>query len=393
MRPTQQKQFQVEPWKKIRTVPLPKKTPRGLKNFYQVKKNNNGSGCLSPNFYNESSPFAFTCGDNEKNRVFMGFEWEVNFDRTQTQKELKSRAEKVLKKHIPKGEKEYFQTSLNSVQNINFICLQSLIRRTIAHSMGHKTPLGNYLNAHGDSGDVEIVSVPCTLTKHREYLNSLVFTGRNNFVNQFLQNPNNNSYGQYIGIHVHVDRRCFTENSLAKTLMFFSNPNNKDFIEGVAGRWGHANKPLKMRPLFNKNGKIVNPKLKLSDPLDIQRGFILTEKYKNYLNKSMLKTTYTNTLNTQRGFHIAIQSRKPTIEFRLFSTTNKKEVLLKRLEFVDAIVRYTRKTAWSKLTAEDFCEWVLEQHNNQKREFLNYSNLIESKEFKKALKRKGKKVN
>lgn len=167
----------------------------------------------------------------------------------------------------------------------------------------------------------EIVTAPSTLKAQKYYWSKfceskLDFTGR---IKAW--------HTETCGTHIHVGRKFVTPLDIGKLLVFINGEHNRDFIHKIAGRsssqWA-----------------------KQSDK-HIKNGLHRSDKYE------------------------ALNLGKPhTIEFRIFRGNLKKFGIFRNLEFVHALVRFAKQSAYdidttsvSNLTYENFVDWVGLQSN------------------------------
>ena len=121
------------------------------------------------------------------------------------------------------------------------------------------------------------------------------------------------------GIHVHVSRRALSPLQIGKILVFINAPHNVRFVELIAQR-------------TSERWAKIQPKTWA----DVRDGYGLT-RYE--------------AVNT---------TRRDTIEFRIFRGNTRRERILKCLEFVDAVVRWTApgESSAARLTHEEFTAYV-----------------------------------
>jgi len=155
-----------------------------------------------------------------------------------------------------------------------------------------KLDICDYCNQHGSvSGGVEICTAPATLDVHKDafkgFFNDLPGSG--------LQALNN------CGLHVHVERKDIKPPQMAKLLRFMNHPDNNNFIETLAGR--SAN------------------------------NYCATQDY-NWESGLQAEDS-----NKYRRVNLANEN---TIEFRLFASTTDFKQFTRCLDFVQAVMDYTK---------------------------------------------------
>jgi hypothetical protein len=116
-------------------------------------------------------------------------------------------------------------------------------------------------------------------------------------------------------MHIHVSRRPLSEYTIGKLLVFVSAPENRQFVESIAGR-------------NSRRWAAIHPK-KLTSARDCG------DRYQaiNLCNRS-------------------------TIEFRIFRGTLKLESVLRNVEFVAALVAFVKQASPAQLLSYEFARWV-----------------------------------
>jgi hypothetical protein len=130
------------------------------------------------------------------------------------------------------------------------------------------------------------------------------------------------------GMHVHVSRAPLSQLQIGKILVFLNDPVNAGWINLIAGRLPNEYCHREPKKLEDVNWP--------------------TSRYEalNLTNNS-------------------------TIEFRLFSSTNKYEEIASRIEFCHALTKYCENAELTKLQWADFKQWVIEK------DYSYYSHLKE----------------
>jgi hypothetical protein len=164
-------------------------------------------------------------------------------------------------------------------------------------------------------GGYEIVSHPHTLEEHRKLWPNF-FANLPDGVTSFKSGN--------CGMHVHISRSHLTRLQIGKMLVFVNAPQNKDFIEKIAQRSG------------NRYCKVIEKKL--SSALEI---------------------------DGDRYQAINITNRH-TVEVRIFRGTTRSDRFWKNLEFVDAMVQWTRDVSYRDLSAARFVEYVVAKQREYK---------------------------
>jgi len=242
---------------------------------------------------------AFSKCSFEKDPIYLGMEWEV------------------------------------SLENMGVIPQAYLVKEAL------RTPIKDYLNYSHGGYPIELRSIPATAQYHKQYLTKYMFDAE---LNKHFK------VSESAGIHIHIDKRHFTESSLKKFMVFVCHEDNRSFIEEIGGR-KLSNKwcrPVYLDLKYMKDGKTI-------------RGTGIK------LNQSLQKYILTN---EPSGKNAAVNTHTDykTVEFRIFATQTTEQKVLKNLEFTDALVRFCREVSYNKLTPEYFAQYVL--NNSDKYEFL-----------------------
>jgi hypothetical protein len=120
------------------------------------------------------------------------------------------------------------------------------------------------------------------------------------------------------GMHVHISRQPLSQLQIGKILVFLNDPANDWYINEIAGRT--ANDYCERKP---KKIEDVNCPQSRYEAL-------------NLTNDS-------------------------TIEFRLFASSNNYELIATRVQFCHALTKYCEHAELTKLTWQDFKQWVLQE--------------------------------
>jgi len=154
------------------------------------------------------------------------------------------------------------------------------------------------------SGGYEIITHPHTLAEHRKLWK------------EFLKNPppETTSFrtGE-CGMHVHIERKRLSRLQIQKMLVFINAPENETFITGIAQR---------------------------------ESG--------TWCQREPKKLTHTS-----EDHHDALYlGNNTTVEMRIFRGTMRPDRFWKNLEFVDAVVQWTRDISYRDLTYQNFVSYV-----------------------------------
>lgn len=169
----------------------------------------------------------------------------------------------------------------------------------------YKAYLKSDSSINGDG--FEIVTHPMSLNKQL------------NFWEEALKKANIYPHSS-CGMHVHVSRQPLSQLQIGKILVFLNNPENSNWVDKIAGRYENTY-------CFRSEKTLED----VSCP---------TSRYEalNLTNDS-------------------------TIEFRLFASTNDYYLIASRIEFCYALTKYCEYAELTKLTWQDFKQWVIQEDN------------------------------
>lgn len=200
-------------------------------------------------------------------------------------------------------------------------------RLKLAHSSG----LLDYLNYRGGGAPVEIVSIPATLKWHKDFLLKEFFP--KGLCETFTACSS-------CGMHIHINKSAFTPETLKKFITFTVNPENHEWMTKLAGRDQRSNGNC--APNF----------------MNLQH---VTIEGKKYLTNSSLTVDNQLIASDGTGKNRAVNTGTPygTVEYRIFTTPINKVMMLKNLEFTDALIRFVRVVDYPELTIPAFIKFVL----------------------------------
>ncbi len=162
----------------------------------------------------------------------------------------------------------------------------------------------------------EIVTGPCDLEKHRAYWPRLVMAERYKDLRAWDT--------ETCGLHVHVSREVLTTLQVGRILMFVNHPDNKQFIQKIAGR--------------NE------------------------AKYCKYFPKKPSDSLHPETGDYNEKRRVAVNVQNPgTIEFRIFRGTINPKHIIRNIEFCDALCDFAHPASRSFRDSHDpfkFIEFV-----------------------------------
>lgn len=154
----------------------------------------------------------------------------------------------------------------------------------------------------------EIVSTAATLDIHKEEWRAF-FAG--------VKDNTNLHEHDTVGMHVHVSRSPLSILTVGKMTEFMNNPDNKTYLEKVAGRW--------------------------SDRFAGQESRSVTFAFRNQGGGERY-----NALNLRN---------KETVEFRIFASTRSYEEFIMRLEFCEAVTHYCSPCQSRAKTLKEVPTW------------------------------------
>jgi hypothetical protein len=178
-------------------------------------------------------------------------------------------------------------------------------------------------------GGFEVVSAPASLAIHREKWPKL---------SEFKYYDLLRSWDTTTcGFHVHVSRDALNSLQIGRILVFMNHPDNKRFIQKVAGR---------SEKKFTKY---------------VPKGFTDSLHPERVINPDEQK-------EHDRARRVAVNLKNPnTIEFRIFRGTVNPRHILRNLEFVDAMCEFTHPASRSLTEMHDYVYFLAFVSRNRKR--------------------------
>lgn len=153
------------------------------------------------------------------------------------------------------------------------------------------------------------------------------------------------------GVHIHVSRSSLTEAQIARAFTFVHNSFNRTFLEDIAGR------PSK--------SEYCKYDMARSDAQRLRKDYRkknIAGKYYDIPKHRILNSGRHQALNTHK---------EVTLEFRLFAGTADKKVLMRYLEFVQALLSFTAPCSGNKLmTKQEFLRGINRKEYPVLHEFL-----------------------
>lgn len=122
------------------------------------------------------------------------------------------------------------------------------------------------------------------------------------------------------GMHVHISRKPLSQLQIGKILVFLNEPANDWYVNEIAGRTAN-----------------------------------------DYCERSPKKIEDVNC--PQSRYEALNLTNDNTIEFRLFASTNDYYLIASRIEFCYALTKYCEYAELTKLTWQDFKQWVIQEDN------------------------------
>ena len=161
------------------------------------------------------------------------------------------------------------------------------------------------------SNGFEIVSCPATINAHRKYWDKF-FTSD---VIKEVKSWNTDT----TGMHIHISRTALTQLQIGKILVFINDEKNSEFVNHIAGRSSDQ--------WAKKSNKKISDCVQSSD------------KYE--------------AVNT---------AHRHTIELRIFKGNLARLGFYRVLEFVDALVHFSKHTSLTRLSYKDFIKYMEQPH-------------------------------
>jgi len=204
-------------------------------------------------------------------------------------------------------------------------------------------PIFDKINFGNGGAPIEMRTCPGTY----RYLSKVIseeFFGNNLQQDMYITTSN--------GIHVHIDKKTGfpSTTSLNKFCVFINLPTHKSFIQEISGR-----------AMTNWCAPNVMDVKYFVDLSKLPKKAVAIES----LNRLTRIVGGVNKNVEGSGKHVAvnISGHASTVELRIFASQAQEAAVLKNLEFVDAVIRFTRTRMYNKLTIENFVKYV-EEHQN-----------------------------
>ena len=172
------------------------------------------------------------------------------------------------------------------------------------------------------SNGFEIVTAPATLNAHRENWDTFL----NGAAIKHLKSWNTDT----TGMHIHISRNHLTQLDIGKLLVFINDYKNEEFVNHIAGR--------------NSDQWAKKSSKKISDAV-----------------------------NSSEKYEAVNMSHRHTIEFRIFKGNLAKQGLFRVMEFVHALVGFSKTTSMTKLSYKDFIRYMeLPQNRSEYKIFYGW---------------------
>lgn len=181
---------------------------------------------------------------------------------------------------------------------------------------------------HGDKPNAyELVTVPASLKAHKrlwaEFFEKVDYTAFDT------------SRDTGNGMHVHIDRKSFTQRHLNRFTWFITNPANTDFMLAVSER------PTKKN--FEEWARLPN----------------------HFVHSSKIQASKGANV-TNSGIRGAVHfKRDKTVEVRMFKGIVSYATVVKNLEFVDSVYHYTQQTMLCQLGLKHYLAWLQNTPKNK----------------------------
>lgn len=178
------------------------------------------------------------------------------------------------------------------------------------------------------SNNVELVTVPQDLRRHRLHWAKFMgafFDEKTKSYPKF-DTSNRTTNGQ----HVHVDRKAFLdEDHLQRFCYFIVDPMNVDFTTTVAERSAAHLSTYAQIPSFAGN-----------------------------LTPQKIFASVLSRLEDLGKYSAVNLTKKPTIEVRIFKGLFSYRTIMKNVEYVDAVLHFTKNCSFQQLTLDGFLHWL-----------------------------------
>lgn len=174
---------------------------------------------------------------------------------------------------------------------------------------------------------VEMVTVPMSLKAHKKEWSHLFSNLDYERFDTTIETNN--------GMHVHIERRAFTEQHLRTFAWFFGNPTNLDFIVALSERKANQMHQYAAMPAWRPQTSKVTALRSVVDMFNDLRGAVNLHKH------------------------------KPTVEVRIFKGIASYATILKNLEVVDAIFHFTQQSSQSQPDIRKFLNFLRKTPRNK----------------------------
>lgn len=272
-------------------------------------------------------------------------------------------------RHLP-DERQYFNTTEDESANDEYSGLGTMYlgieleverKKDTPRKINHMViaDLGaDYAILKKDSsiGDgFEIVTAPATLRFHKSRWDKF-FDNSGKLVSSWASGK--------CGMHVHISRGAFTPLHLGKFVTFMNNNENRDFVTTIAGRSSEYSKFYENK-IFHVKSKLLShikalrsKQAILEDAAEIKNLEVEVTATKQKLRETECGGWFNlvEDLATSRDRRVSVNlAKKNTVEIRIFRGNVSKVGMLKNLEFVAAVVDFTREATMytSVLTKEE----------------------------------------
>ncbi len=245
---------------------------------------------------------------------------------------------RLLKGRVPANERPIFLgVELEASSRVPSTGARSEFITSVA-----KSTFGNHCIVKADSSTgrygMEIVTVPATLDYHKKIFTEHFFNAPNALHKKITSN-------NACGIHVHISKNVFTSATLYRFLTFINNLDNHSFINAMAGR--------------HENGYCVRTS---ADPSIIASN--VKRACKNQDLKAGLAQQRIVTANRREAVNL---QNAETVEVRIFKSSTDKNSILRKLEFCESLVHFTRQyQSRYQMTVFDYINFILEKPNRKR---------------------------
>lgn len=232
---------------------------------------------------------------------------------------------------------------------------------TIANSPFGDTCLIKADSSTGSYG-FEIVTIPGTLAYLKQMITDHLLTPE--ICKRMMPSTS-------CGIHIHIGKEAFTKLSFGKFISFINSKKNSAFVREMAGRQeNHYCQAWDIPRILGKGGKKSDNSCAVAAHVLRSMGVDHKIKDDSWQNRS--------TGNFTRGaVHVG---KKATIEVRIFKSSQQLVNVLRKLEFVHSLVKFSNSgVSIQNIDVEHYIKFVMDKQNSS--EYPNLINWLGSHDY------------